>query len=260
MSLKGKVALITGGGTGIGEKCARLFAAEGAHVAVMGRRPALIEQVSRAIGCFGVVGDASNTADVKRAISEINTEFGTIDIVVANAGGRGMAPAMKLSDTAWKDFLDSNLNSAFVVIREALPNLISRRGAIVVISSIAGLRAGPDVCGYTTTKHALVGLARSVARDYGPFGVRANVVCPGWVRTPMADEEMEPLMKQQGLTRDEAYALVTRNVPLRRPATAAEIAAICRFLVSDEAAIITGATIVADGGSTIVDVPTLAFA
>ena len=152
-----------------------------------------------------------------------------------------------------------NLHSAFHSARACLPLLIERRGSIVLLGSIASLAAGPGVCGYTTAKHALVGLNRSLARDFGPQGVRVNCVCPGWVRTPMADEEMQPLMQRYGEDLDAAYARVTADVPLRRPATADEIAALCRFLVSAEASIITGAVIAADGGSTIVDVPTLAY-
>ena len=119
--------------------------------------------------------------------------------------------------------------------------------------------AGPEVCGYTTAKHALIGLTRSLARDYGPRGVRVNAVCPGWVRTPMADEEMQVLMERNRISLEEAYAVATCEVPLRRPARPEEIAAVCRFLASEEASIVTGAVLPADGGSTIVDVPTLAF-
>src|SRR3990167_8439044 len=127
------------------------------------------------------------------------------------------------------------------------------------LERVAGQTGGLVVCGYTTAKHALIGLNRSLARDYGPLGVRVNCVCPVWVRTPMADEEMQPLMAHFGEALDAAYARVTAEVPLRRPASAEEIASVCRFLISDEASIITGASIVADGGSSIVDVPTLVY-
>src|SRR6185436_17615985 len=119
----------------------------------------------------------------------------------------------------------ANLDTAFVAARETLPLIIERRGAIVFIASIAALAAGAEVCGYTTFKHAMIGLTRSMARDYGPRGVRVNAVCPGWVRTPMADEEMKPLMRQHGCTLDQAYACVTSDVPLRRAAWPEEIAA-----------------------------------
>ncbi|HCM4046332.1 TPA: SDR family oxidoreductase, partial [Klebsiella quasipneumoniae subsp. quasipneumoniae] len=144
--------------------------------------------------------------------------------------------------------------------RACLPSLIARRGNVLFVASIASLAAGPQACGYVTAKHALIGLMRSVARDYGPQGVLANAVCPGWVTTPMADEEMLPLMQAEGLSLTEAYQRVCRDVPLRRPASPVEIAEVCQFLCSPQAAIISGATLVADGGASIVDVPTLAFA
>lgn len=259
MKLRGKVALITGGGTGIGEACAHHFAAQGARVAVMGRREALLKRVAAKVGGLAVVGDAARSDEMQAAVASVKQQFGGIDILIACAGGHGLGTALQTDDAAWQHSLDANLNTAFVAARAALPCLIERKGSAVMVASIAALGAGPEVCGYTTTKHALIGLTRSLARDYGPAGVRVNAVCPGWVRTPMADEEMQPLMRKHGISLNEAYALVTREVPLRRAASAAEIATVCGFLASDDASIITGATIVADGGSTIVDVPTLAF-
>lgn len=257
--MKDKVVLVTGGGTGIGAACAERFAREGAHVAVLGRRPELLDGVAARVGGLAVVADASNTADMRTAIAAVVRHFGGLDVLVANAGGHGLGAATDTNDVAWARARQANLDTAFVSARESLPALIGRRGCIVFVASIAALAAGQDVCGYTTFKHAMIGLTRSLARDYGPKGVRVNAVCPGWVRTPMADGELQVLAQSRGITLDEAYALVTKDVPLGRPATAEEIAAVCRFLASSESSIITGATIVADGGSTIVDVPTLAF-
>ena len=257
--LAGKVALVTGGGTGIGAACARRFAGEGMHVAVVGRRREPLDGVAAEVGGLALACDASDAGQVRTAVAAVVERYGGLDVVVAAAGATIYGSALDVDDRAWQASLDANLTSAFVVAREALPQLIARRGSMTLISSIAGLNAGLDVCPYVTTKHALIGLGRSLARDYGPRGVRVNVVCPGWVRTPMADEEMQPLMDRDGITLDEAYALVTKDVPLGRPATAEEIAALCRFLASDEASIITGAVIAADGGSTIIDAPTLAF-
>jgi NAD(P)-dependent dehydrogenase (short-subunit alcohol dehydrogenase family) len=185
--------------------------------------------------------------------------YGRLDLLLANAGGFGHGACGDVSSADWQESFKANLNSAFVSTREALPLLRKARGAIVYVASIAALTAGPEVAGYTTFKHALIGLSRSVARDYGPDGVRANVVCPGWVRTPMADEEMAPLMQAHGISLDEAYRLVTRDVPLRRAAFPDEIAHACAFLGSQAASIINGAVLTADGGATTVDVPTLAF-
>jgi NAD(P)-dependent dehydrogenase (short-subunit alcohol dehydrogenase family) len=218
-----------------------------------------LEEVSRATGSRPIVADAADATDMRRVVDEVRQSYGGLDILIACAGGHGFAKATDTDDAAWQQSMDANLNSAFVAARESLPLLCERRGTILMVSSIAGLAAGPEVCGYTTTKHAMIGLTRSLARDYGPAGVRVNAICPGWVRTPMADEEMQVLMERHRISLDEAYARVTADVPLRRPATAEEIAAACHFLVSDEASIITGAVLVADGGAMVVDLPTLAF-
>ncbi|HLO64516.1 MAG TPA: SDR family NAD(P)-dependent oxidoreductase [Azonexus sp.] len=257
--LAGKVAVVTGGGSGIGEACVRRLAEQGATVGVLGRRRERVESVAAQYGGFALVADASNEADMKRAMATVAERHGRLDMLIANAGGFGQSACLETCDEDWRQAFDANLNTAFVSAREALPLVIPQRGAIVFVASIAALAAGPQVCGYTTFKHALVGLSRSLARDYGPLGVRSNVVCPGWVRTPMADEEMQPLMAQHGLSLDEAYALVTGDVPLRRPADPAEIAEVCAFLASPAASIVTGAVLTADGGATAVDVPTLAF-
>jgi NAD(P)-dependent dehydrogenase (short-subunit alcohol dehydrogenase family) len=259
MSLAGRVALVTGGGSGIGAACARRFAAEGARVAIMGRRRELLQKVADETGGLAIAGDAADAAAMRAALESIRAAWGGLDILVAAAGSTAEGAALDISDDAWAQGLRANLTTAFVAARECLPLLLERRGAIVIVSSIAGLAAGTDVCGYTTAKHALIGLTRSLARDYGPQGVRVNAVCPGWVKTPMADSELGVLAEAKGLTLDETYALVTRDVPLRRPAEPEEIAAVCLFLASDEASIVTGAVVTADGGSSIVDVPTLAF-
>ncbi|MBS1158593.1 MAG: short-chain dehydrogenase/reductase [Proteobacteria bacterium] len=257
--LAGKVAVVTGGGTGIGEACVRKLAAQGATVGVLGRRRELVETVAARHGGFALFADASKEADMQRAMATVIERHGRLDILIANAGGYGQGSCTETGVDDWRKAFDANLNTAFISARAALPHLLAQRGAIVFVASIAALAAGPQVCGYTTFKHALIGLSRSLARDYGPLGVRSNVVCPGWVRTPMADEEMQPLMAQHGISLDEAYALVTGDVPLRRPADPAEIAEVCAFLASPAASIVTGAVLTADGGATIVDVPTLAF-
>lgn len=257
--LAGKVALVTGGGTGIGAAVAERFVAEGAQVVVMGRRSEPLEQVAASCGACVCVGDAALTEDAVRAVRTAVETFGGLDILVANAGGHGIGSALDTDDESWAQAVHSNLSTAFVLARESLPQLIERQGSIVIVSSLAGVFAGPNVLGYTTTKHALVGLTRSLARDYGPRGVRVNVVCPGWVRTAMADEQMDVLAGRDGISRDDAYRVVTCEVPLRRPAEAAEIASICTFLASDDSSIMTGTVLLADGGAHIVDLPTLAF-
>jgi len=259
-TVENKVVVVSGGGTGIGAAVAARYAAEGARVAILGRRREPLDAVAGHTGALPVVADVADTAQARAAIASIVDRFGSIDVLVANAGGHGFSAVSEMSDPDWDASLRANLTSAFVLTREALPQLIEAHGSIVIVSSLAGLLAGPSAAGYTVGKHALIGLTRSLARDYGKRGVRVNAVCPGWVRTPMADEEMDEFARYAGFDgRDEGYTRVTADVPLGRPAEAAEIAAIVRFLGSEESSIMTGAVIVADGGAHIVDLPTLAF-
>ena len=259
MRLAGKVALITGGGTGIGAATAALFRREGAEVIITGRRPEPLAAAAAQIGAVAVAGDAGSASDVAAAVAVARDRFGGLDVVVANAGGSPPSPALETDDAGWATAIHANLTTAFVTCRETLPALLERRGAIVIVSSLAGHFAGPGVVGYTTAKHGLIGLTRSLARDYGPLGVRVNAVSPAWVRTPMADRAMEAVGNLHGVDRDGAYALVTSQVPLRRPGQPEEVATICLFLATPDSALLMGAVLLADGGAHIVDLPTLAL-
>lgn len=258
---QGRVVVITGGGTGIGAAIAERYASDGANVVVVGRRSGPIEEVAARIGGTAIVADASDGASARAAVARILDSFGRLDVLVANAGGHGFNAVGETDDATWEAAISANLTTAFTMSREALPALIEARGQIVVVSSLAGLFAGPSVAGYTATKHALIGLARSMARDYGKLGVRVNAVCPGWTRTPMADAEMDEFMQHaDGVgSREEAYGRVTRDVPLGRVGEPEEIASVVRFLGSSESSYMTGAVLVVDGGAHVVDLPTIAF-
>ena len=261
MRFANKTAFITGGGTGIGAAVARRIRAEGGNVLIMGRRKAPLDKVAAEIGAIAFAGDAASREDVGKAVALATERFGGVDVLVANAGGHGFGTAEAMDDATWADATRSNLDTAFVCARGALPSLQARKGNVVIVSSLAGLFAGPEVVGYVTMKHALIGLTKSIARDFGPKGVRCNAVCPGWVRTDMADGEMQIIIDQHKLSSLEAaYQLVTRNVPLRRPAEPDEVASVICFLASSEAAMVTGAMLPIDGGASIVDLPTIGFA
>jgi NAD(P)-dependent dehydrogenase (short-subunit alcohol dehydrogenase family) len=250
MRFSGKTALITGGGTGIGAAVARRLVSGGANVAIMGRRSEPLRAIADDIGCFVVQADAADADAVRGALAEIHGRFGPVDILVANAGGHGVGPTISMTDQTWALSTRLNLDTAFVCARESLPDLIGRKSAIVIVASIAGLFAGPQAAG----------LGKSLARDYGHQGVRTNIVCPGWVATAMADEQMQVIVDKRGLSSiDDAYRLVTKDVPLGRPATPEEIANVICFVASDEASAMNGSILTVDGGAAVVDLPTLAF-
>lgn len=258
--LEGKVALITGGGTGIGAAIAERFVRAGARVAVMGRRPAPLEQMQAAIGALPVVADTSDAEGCRRGVAEVVAALGKLDIVVANAGVMSMGNTVELDPDEWEDTLRVNVSGVMHICRAALPGMVERGGgAIVTISSVAGLSSMQDAAAYVTSKHALQGFTKTLAVDYGPSGIRANALAPGWVRTPMSDEEMQELAKMRGITAAEATALTVEHLPLGRMAEPEEIAACAEFLASDDAGFVTGATLVADGGGEVVDVGALAF-
>ncbi|ELZ5938325.1 SDR family NAD(P)-dependent oxidoreductase [Providencia vermicola] len=258
--MNSRTVIITGGGTGIGAACAQVFAEQGDNVLIVGRRPEPLQAVAARTGAIAIVADVSTGDSWNETIlPQIKQHTDAIDVLICNAGGMGLGRVEDMNDQQWHQGMKANLDSAFASVRGCLPSLIQRRGNVLFVGSLASLAAGPEACGYVTAKHALIGLMRSVARDYGRQGVRANAICPGWVRTPMADEEMQPLMEQHQFTLDEAYQYVCRDVPLQRPASAHEVALACRFLCSADASMITGAALVIDGGAAVVDLPTLAF-
>lgn len=256
-----RVALVTGGSRGIGKAIVTRLAAEGYSVVInYSRSQTAAEEVAAQVGGIAVRADVSRPDDVAAMAQTVEDRFGRLDVLVNNAGGHGFSPVGETDDEAWAAAMQANLTTAFVMSREALPALIEAKGQIVIVSSLAGLFAGPSVAGYTVGKHALIGLTKSLARDYGRHGVRVNAVCPGWVQTPMADAEMDEFAAHALLdSRETAYATVTADVPLRRPAQPSEIASVVRFLGSGESSYVTGATLVVDGGAHIVDLPTIAF-
>ena len=255
-----KVALVTGGGTGIGAAIARRLAADGYVVAVTGRRSAPIEEVAAEIGGHAIVADTGDAAAAERAVTETVERFGGLHGLVCNAGIGGEGSLRDLDPLAWDEVLRVNLTGAFLIARAAIDHLAATRGAIVAISSAAGLRASAESLAYCASKAGLAMLTQCIAVDHGPEGVRANCVCPGWVRTPMADEEMAALGERLGTDREGADDACMVDVPLRRAASPGEIAALVAWLLSDEASYVNGAVLPIDGGHTPVDVATVAFA
>ena len=252
-----KVALVTGGGTGIGAATARRLAADGWGVAITGRRPEPLDALADELGALALPGDVGERADAEAAVAATVEHFGGLDGLVLNAGRSG-APGslLEVDPDGFADVHRVNVLGSLVTARAAIQPLLERKGALVAVSSVAGLRAAPDSVAYCSSKAALVMLAQCIAVDHGPAGVRANVVCPGWTRTPMGDRAMAGLAGGP----DEAYAEATRHVPLRRACDPEEVAGAIAWLLSDDASYVNGAVLTVDGGGTVVDIGALAFA
>lgn len=260
MRLDGKVALITGGGSGIGAATARRFAVEGAKVVVTGRRPEPLETVADEIGAVAVAGDTGDPHHVQSAVDAALEHFGGVDVLVACAGMSPAGTVGDIDDARWRATLSTNLDGPMMMARAVLPVMVGRgAGSIVLVSSTAGFAAAPASVAYDVSKAGVMALVRALAVDYGPMGIRANALAPGWVRTPMGDRSMDALAAERHTSRDEAYLRATTHVPLRRPGTAEEMAACCLFLASDESRYVTGTTLVADGGGLAVELTSTDF-
>jgi len=246
--LDSKVALITGGGTGIGRAIARLFAQEGAAVVITGRRKEMLDQVVGAIEhrhgrAVAVAGTVTDETHARSAVAQAVRTFGKLNILVNNAGVGAFGKALHETDDAtWDELLAINLTGVFRMTRAAVPEMLKAGGgAIVNISSIAGLVGIPLNAAYSATKGGLDALTRCLAIDYANQGIRCNAVCPGLVDTPMAAPLLnDPTRKAQVLT---AY-------PLGRPGTPDEVANLVLYLASDESAWVTGTIVPIDGGMT----------
>ena len=253
---------MTGGGSGIGSAVARRLAGDGYGVIVTGRRAEACNAVVGELEAAGhealaVAADVGDPADAGRVLAAAVERFGGVDVLVSNAGIGDAAPVLEETPEGWDRVMRTNLTGAFLMARAALPALIERRGSVVTISSVNGVLAGPGWAAYCTSKAGLIMLTRTLANDYGPQGVRANCVCPGWVRTPMADSDMDEVARMHGVDRETAYRLTHADNPLRRPGEPEEVASVVAFLSGPDAAYVNGATLPVDGGTSIVD-PTAA--
>jgi 3-oxoacyl-[acyl-carrier protein] reductase len=247
--LHGRVALITGAASGIGAATARVFAQAGASVALAwyppdGHDVRLVQEAITAAGgrCLVAAVDVRSTADVNAITEQAVAEFGSIDIVVANAGIARKVDLDQLDDEAWNTVLDVDLNGAWRCFRAALPHMRrARHGRLLATSSIAGtVQAWPAHPHYTAAKAGLLGLIRTLAVEYGPDGITANAVAPGVIDTPQANDAVNSLGP-------EGVRAVAPKVPSGRVGQPEDIAYLYQFLASEEASYVSGQLIVADG-------------
>jgi 3-oxoacyl-[acyl-carrier protein] reductase len=240
IDLVGKNALVTGSTRGIGRAIAESLAGAGARVAVVGRDQARAAEAAAAIGlgARGFAADVGDPASVIAMIEAVEKEFVHVDILVNNAGLTRDNILFRIKDDDWDAVLDANLRGAFVAIRTVARGMIKRRwGRIVNIASVVGITGNKGQANYSASKAGLIGLTKSVAKELGSRNVLVNAVAPGFIETDMT-AAMTP----------EARAGLAGQIPLERLGTPHDIAGVVTFLASDQAAYITGQTIVVDGG------------
>jgi meso-butanediol dehydrogenase/(S,S)-butanediol dehydrogenase/diacetyl reductase len=254
-----RVLLVTGAGSGIGAASAEVAAARGWQVVVCGRRRGPLDAVAARTGAAVRVVDVTEPGAVEELVGSVVGEFDRLDSVVANAGVMAVGSVVDTDPEEWDAVLRTNLTSVYLLARAAIPHLAASRGTFVGVGSIAALRSSTGAAAYSVSKAGLISLVQSIARDFGPHGVRANVVCPGWVRTEMADGEMAEFGGPFGLDVEAAYAAATELVPQGRAAEPAEVAKAVEWLAGEESSYVNGAVLVVDGGTILVDSGTVPF-
>ena len=247
--LDGKAAVVTGGGTGIGAAIARLFADEGARVAVAGRRPEPLDEIAADIGGIAVATDVADEDGVRALFASCERAFGRLDVLVNNAGDPGSTVAIEDQDMeTWDRTFAVNTRAVILCIKHALPHLKRTRGAIVNVTSDSVHRPKAMRSAYAGSKMAVLGITQSVAREVGRTGVRVNALAPGATQSEMLGRVFAERARSQGIPESEVYARSAGTKALRRLSTPDEIARAALFLASDAAAAITGELVTVDCG------------
>lgn len=256
MKLKDRVAIITGGGTGIGKAISFAFAREGAKIVVAARNLSRLEEVVKDIKAKGgkakaIQTDISDHEQIKRMVAQTIDEFGQIDILVNNAarGTFNNADVADMNLDEWHDSLATNLTGAMLCCREVLKYMIPRRsGNIINVSSVAGISGVPRESPYAASKWGLIGLTETLAIEVGRHNIRVNCISPGATRTQEFEDWVKTAAKSAGISYDEVMNKLTDNNALKRIAETEEIAACIVFLASDDSSAMTGHNLVASCG------------
>jgi len=262
MRLQGKVALITGGGTGIGAAVAEAFVREGARVCITGRRREVLEKFAQGFSNSQIAvcaADVSRKEDIQQMVETAAAFGGKLDIVVNNAAMGVPKTVVDTDLNVWQKVLDTNLTAPFLVMKYAIPHIIrAGGGSIINVASVGAIRGIPFAAAYCATKSGLLGLSRQVAIDYGPQKVRSNVVLPGAFRSEMFDQRLVETAGVAGVSVEERLKTMAAPSPLKRVAFPSEIAGLFVYLASDESAYTTAAEFICDAGVHALDASVLA--
>lgn len=254
MELNGKVAIVTGGGSGIGAEIVRQLAGHGAAVvisdidlaAAQAVQSAVVDQGPKAIA---VQHDVTSGASAAALVARAEAELGPIDILVNNAGVSGNSPFLEMTEEEWDRVLDINLKGHFLTTRAVLPGMVARSyGRVINLSSICGKQGFPNIAHYCSSKFAIIGFTQSLAKEFAAAGITVNSICPGIIDTPINNYVVNRIASDAGLSRDAAWRDLVSNIPLGHPQTALDVARMALYLASDWAANMTGGSYHVDGG------------
>ncbi len=248
----GLVALVTGGGAGIGEAICHELSARGWRVGVTDLDPLAAQRVAQRVGGVAAAIDVTSAASISAGFDAIEGVLGPIDTWIANAGVSSMARFVDISEAAWDLNVNVNAKGVFLTGQEAARRLIARgRGGVIVnTASMAGKRgAAPYLAHYVASKFAVVGLTQAMAAELAPYGVRVNCVCPGYVATSMQSRELGWEAQLRGMTIDAVRDMYIADTPLRRLETPEDVATVVAFLAGPDSAFITGEAVAVNGGS-----------
>jgi ketoreductase len=254
MDLTGKIALVTGGGTGIGKAISEAMAKNGARVAIASRNPSRLKNAAATNrSLLPVEMDIRKKAQVQSGVAAVIETWGPIDILVNNGGISGINPIDDPDDSRWRDIVETNLTGTFLVTKEVLKFMRNPAGGrIVNVSSVLGKFGVPGYSAYCATKHGMIGFTRALALEVVGRGITVNAICPGWVETEMARFGIEESAAREGITAAEFRKRAVEAVPIGRFLDADEVAELALYLVSDKAGGITGQAINICGGQTMV--------